>query len=253
MISKAKAKWLHSLEYKKFRNEYGCFIAEGHKSVGDLLPLLSCRFLAATQAWMMKNQSWIASHHHCEIVEVNEEELTGLSLLHAPQEVLAVFDIPQYTYRLEDIRQQLCLAVDNIQDPGNFGTIIRTADWFGIEDIFCSIGTVDAYHPKCVQASMGAIGRIRIHYVDLPVFLQHIGSPIYGTFLDGDNIYEAALSDNGIIVMGNEGNGVSSEAAACADRRLLIPNFPASRACSESLNVSTATAIVCSEFRRRCR
>jgi TrmH family RNA methyltransferase len=147
----------------------------------------------------------------------------------------------------------LCLALDNVQDPGNLGTIIRIADWFGIKNIFCSIGTADAYNPKTVQATMGAIGRVRVHYLDLPRYIASLNgkAPIYGTFLDGENIYKKELRNKGIIIMGNEGNGISNECSALVNERLFIPNYPAGCETSESLNVSVATAIICSEFRRR--
>jgi TrmH family RNA methyltransferase len=148
--------------------------------------------------------------------------------------------------------RSLCLALDDVQDPGNLGTIIRIADWFGIEDIFCSRGTVDVYNPKVIQATMGAIARVRVHYVDLAEFIATAGDiPVYGTFLDGENMYGHELSANGIIVMGNEGNGIGSEVERLINKKLYIPNYPADRATSESLNVAVATAIVCAEFRRR--
>jgi TrmH family RNA methyltransferase len=147
----------------------------------------------------------------------------------------------------------LCLALDNVQDPGNMGTIVRIADWFGIENIFCSVGTADIYNPKTIQATMGAIGRIKVHYVNLPEFLESIKekAPLYGTFLDGENIYSKELKGNGLIIMGNEGNGISKECSRNITERLFIPNYPSGRETSESLNVSVATAIICSEFRRR--
>jgi TrmH family RNA methyltransferase len=169
--------------------------------------------------------------------------------------VLGIFEQRKEEITLEIATQKLCLALDDIQDPGNLGTIVRIADWFGIEHIFCSQGTADIYNPKAVQATMGAIGRIHLHYTSLPQFLESIKgkAPIYGTFLDGENIYGKELSSNGIIVMGNEGNGIGAECAQHINNRLFIPSYPTDRPTSESLNVSTATAIICSEFRRRCR
>jgi len=146
----------------------------------------------------------------------------------------------------------LCLALDEVQDPGNLGTIIRIADWFGIEHIFCSQGTADVYNPKVVQATMGALARVHVHYVNLSELIDSLPDiPVYGTFLDGTNIYEQELSQTGIIVMGNEGNGISPEVRKVINRRLYIPNYPANRPTSESLNVAVATAITCAEFRRR--
>ncbi len=247
MISKAKIKWIHSLEMKKFRNESGLFLAEGPKLVGDLLPLLRCHFLAATSSWLKRHPDCQAE----ELAELSEEELSRASIQQHPQEVLAVFYIPRHQLEVRQLEGQLSLALDGVQDPGNLGTIIRIADWFGIEDILCSKDSADAFNPKCIQASMGAIGRVRLHYVNLPEFLQQVQAPIFGTFLDGEDIYHKNLPAKGIIVMGNEGNGISPEVAALVSDKLFIPRFPANRIGSESLNVSTATAIVCAEFRRR--
>ena len=146
------------------------------------------------------------------------------------------------------------MALDDVQDPGNLGTIIRIADWFGIEHIFCSSGTADVYNPKTIQATMGAIARVKLHYCNLPDFLKSASqknTPIFGTFLDGENIYTQELPANGIIIMGNEGNGISKQIAEMVTHRILIPNYPQGCETSESLNVAVATAIVCAEFRRR--
>ena len=146
----------------------------------------------------------------------------------------------------------MCLALDDIQDPGNLGTIIRLADWFGIEHIFCSQGTVDVYNSKVIQATMGALARVKVHYCNLPELISSLKDvPVYGTFLDGENIYDKPLSENGLIIMGNEGNGVSKEVSQLINNKLYIPNYPSGRTTSESLNVAIATAVVCAEFRRR--
>ena len=150
--------------------------------------------------------------------------------------------------------QELMLALDGVQDPGNLGTICRIADWFGIENIICSQDTADIFNPKAIQATMGAISRVHVHYTDLQKYLRNASDadiPVYGTFLDGDNIYEHRLSPHGIIVMGNEGKGISAGIAQNISRRLLIPNYPPERITTESLNVAVATAITCAEFRRR--
>lgn len=248
MLSKNKIKYIHSLELKKNRKEEQAFVAEGHKLVGDLLGHFPCRLLVATRAWLDRNPDVEAM----EIIEVNQEELTRASLLKTPQEVLAVFEQPEYSIQPEVVERSLCLALDDVQDPGNLGTIIRLADWFGIEHIFCSLGTVDVYNPKTVQATMGALARVKLHYVDLPSIIASMPSvPIYGTFLDGNNIYAETLSVNGLIIMGNEGKGVSPEVAKLVNKRLYVPNYPSERVTSESLNVAVATAVVCAEFRRR--
>lgn len=248
MLSKNKIKYIRSLELKKNRKETHAFLAEGHKLVGDLLGHFPCILLVATSKWLHNHKKIQAE----EIIEVTEEELSRASLLKTPQEVLAVFRQPHYPFNPAIAQEQLCLALDDVQDPGNLGTIVRIADWFGIRHIFCSTGTADIYNPKTVQATMGAIARVELHYCDLP---QTIGSlrdvPVFGTFLDGDNIYTQELDSRGIIIMGNEGKGISPEVSRFINRRLLIPNFPQGCETSESLNVAVATAITCSEFRRR--
>ena len=248
MLSKNKIKYIRSLELKKNRKEERAFVAEGHKLVGDLLGHFSCRLLVATRSWMDVHPQVVAD----EVIEVTQEELTRASLQKTPQDVLAIFEQPDYPMNPEVISQSLCLALDDVQDPGNLGTIIRVADWFGIEHIFCSPGTVDVYNPKTIQATMGALARVKLHYCNLPSLIASLGDvPVYGTFLDGKNIYGEDLGTNGLIVMGNEGKGVSQEVADMVNKRLYIPNYPPQRETSESLNVAMATGIVCAEFRRR--
>jgi TrmH family RNA methyltransferase len=186
----------------------------------------------------------------CIVSEVSDDELRKLSFLQHPQQVLAVFPIPQSS-TLPD-PDQLILALDGVQDPGNLGTIIRIADWFGIKTIYCSEDTVDAWNPKVVQATMGSIARINLIYIDLPELLDTLPDsfPVYGTLLDGEDIYQQPLSENGLIIMGNEGNGISEAVRTRINHRLLIPSFSQGDT-AESLNVAIATAITCSEFRRR--
>ena len=248
MLSKNKIKYIRSLELKKNRKEEKVFVAEGHKLVGDLLGYFPCRLLVAIPAWLEKHPKVEAD----EIIEVTPDELTRASLQKTPQEVLAVFEQPTWTYEVESVSKSLCLALDDIQDPGNLGTIIRLADWFGIEHIFCSQGTVDVYNPKTIQATMGALARVKLHYCHLPSLIASLGDvPVYGTFLDGENMYGKTLTDHGLIVMGNEGNGIGEEVAKLVNERLYIPNYPPQRETSESLNVAVATAVICAEFRRR--
>ena len=252
MLSKAKIKLIQSLELKKKRREEGLFVAEGPKVVGDLLPYFTCRLIVA-------EASWIAAHPEVkatEIIEATNEELRKASFLKTPQEVLALFELPSYPTPHDIATKELCLALDDVQDPGNLGTIIRVADWFGIRHIFCSAGTADAFSPKTVQATMGAVARVKVHYTDLTEYLTQVRQktpsvPLYGTFLEGENIYKETLSTNGIIIMGNEGNGISSTIQKMVTHKLFIPNYPEGCATSESLNVAIATAITCAEFRRR--
>lgn len=256
-LSKNRLKYIRSLELKKNRKAEKVFLAEGPKLVGDLLGHFKCRLLAATSEWLTEHRQTIALEIQqsttAEIIEVNEEELSRASLLKTPQQVLAVFCQPDNETNPSVIAHSLCLALDDVQDPGNLGTIIRLADWFGIEHIFCSPGTADAYSPKTIQATMGGIARVKIHYIPLPELIQSLPSevPVYGTFLNGTDIYRQPLSNHGLIVMGNEGNGISKETESMINRRLYIPNYPAGRSTSESLNVAIATSIVCAEFRRR--
>lgn len=248
MLSKNKIKFIHSLDTKKARKEENAFLVEGFKSVDEFLPSFHCKLLVATS-------SYFSTHPKCnadEIIEVTPEELSRASLLKTPQEVLAVFEQPFYKLDFEAPSSSLCLALDGVQDPGNLGTIIRIADWFGIEDLFCSQNTVDVYNPKTIQATMGALSRVKVHYTDLIPFIQTLHNvPVYGTFLDGDVIYQSELSPTGLIIMGNEGNGISPEIENIVTQRLYIPNYPKERKTSESLNVAVATSIICAEFRRR--
>lgn len=247
-LSKNKTRAIASLAKKKERDESGLFLAEGEKLVSDLLSSFRCRTLVCTPAFMEQ-------HPHVEAEEVilaEKEEIAKASLLQSPPSTLAVFEKAAPVIDKKSIARHISLGLDTIQDPGNLGTIIRVADWFGIEDIICSLDTADVYNPKVVQATMGAIARVRVHYLDLEKFLrENEETPIYGTFLNGEDIYKQDLTPNGIIVMGNEGNGISEKIAKLVRKRLFIPNYPLGRATSESLNVAMATGIICSEFRRR--
>ena len=250
MISKSLLKLISSLEQRKFRKESGLFVAEGGKTVQDLLDLgLDCTNIIATEEWLKNHKL----NTKVTITVASEEEMKKASFLRTPQGILAMFKQQFHEIDTTVPERELCLALDNIQDPGNMGTIIRIADWFGIKNIYCSNGTVDIYNPKTVQATMGAIGRVKIHYTNLSKMIAELNgkAPVYGTFLDGENIYSHQLENRGLIVMGNEGNGISRECEKLIKEKLLIPNYPAGCKTSESLNVSVATAIICSEFRRR--
>lgn len=247
-LSKNRIKYIRSLELKKNRKADKVFLAEGPKLVGDLLGHFHCQFLIATHEWLSLNSNLAVE----DVTEVTEEELSRASLLKTPQQVLAVFSQPDDESDFSVISRTLCLALDDVQDPGNLGTIIRLADWFGIEHIFCSPNTVDVYNPKTIQATMGGIARVKLHYTPLPDLIRSLKDvPVYGTFLDGENMYSQSLSPYGLIVMGNEGNGIGKEVEQLINRKLYIPNYPADRETSESLNVAIATAVVCAEFRRQ--
>lgn len=182
-----------------------------------------------------------------------------MSFLQHPQQVLAVFkqvgrERPTSTTGFSEVDTSILnLALDGVQDPGNLGTIIRIADWFGIEHIYCSLDTADVYNPKVVQATMGSIARIKVEYGNLQALMESLSleTPIYGTLLDGENIYQQKLENRGFIIMGNEGKGISPALTKLVNHRLLIPNFPEGRATADSLNVAIATAITCAEFRRQ--
>lgn len=249
MLSKPKIKYIRSLELKKYRNEYHAFVAEGNKLVADMLPYFECELLVAKPAWMA-TQGDLNSE---ELVVADDEDIKKASFLKTPQDVLAVFKLPQMNIEEANADNQLVLALDGIQDPGNLGTIVRMADWFGIKHIVCSTDTVDVFNPKTVQATMGALARVKIHYTSLECYLKKQTASLYGTFLDGDNIYDRPLTGNGVIIMGNEGNGIRPEIEKIITEKLYIPNYPQNEKTSESLNVAIATAIICAEFRRRKR
>ena len=250
MISKNQLKYIRQLEQKKYRRREGVFVAEGTKVVGDLLQRYRPEAVFATADWQAP--AGITPQL------VTDDELRRISFLQHPQQVLALFPLPVSSQpstvncKPSTVNTELSLALDGVQDPGNLGTIIRIADWFGISTIICSEDTVDAWNPKVVQATMGSIARVNIIYLNLPDFLDTLPAdfPVYGTFLDGDNIYTQELTPNGLIIMGNEGNGISEAVRSKVNRRLLIPDFHQGPT-ADSLNVAIATAITCSEFRRR--
>ena len=263
MLSKNQQKYIRSLETKKGRTLAEAFVAEGPKVVGDLINAgMSPTMLLATREWT--EHGLTALHGNGKDVqgcidttaftELTSDELRKISFLQHPQQVMAVFPLPEQN-TLTAREGQLILALDGVQDPRSLGTIIRIADWFGIEDIVCSQQTADAWNPKVVQATMGSIARVHLYYCDLPQWLRSLphDTPIMGTLLDGDNIHEAQLqrSRGGVLVMGNEGNGITDEVRSLVNKRLLIPSYPADRPTAESLNVAIATAICCYEMRRQ--
>ena len=246
MLSKAKIKYIRSLEQKKYRLQERLFVAEGPKVVGDLLRVAPVRLIVHTSAWKEYGST------DTERIEVTEEELRKVSFLQHPQEVLALFSMFEETCSYP-AHTDLAIALDGVQDPGNLGTIIRIADWFGVSQIYCSRDTADVYNPKVIQATMGSIARVQVSYTELNKLFDSLPDeyPLYGTLLDGNSIYEEPLSEGGLIIMGNEGNGISSKIRAKINHRLLIPNYPEGHETADSLNVAIATAIVCNEFRRR--
>lgn len=249
-ISKNLAKLVRSLETKKGRKKEGLFVAEGPKVVTDLMAVNSPVRVIATAEWFAS--AGLSPSEQDAVV--TDDELRKVSFLQHPQQVMALFPLPSLPDPRSPLPENsLAVALDGVQDPGNLGTIIRIADWFGIDALYCSHDTADAYNPKVVQATMGSLARVHILYVDLPEWLAALPTdvPVYGTFLDGINLYEQELTSCSVIVMGNEGKGISPEVARHINRRLLIPNFPPGRETADSLNVAIATAITCAEFRRR--
>jgi len=247
MLSKSKIKYIRSLEMKKFRTESGSFLAEGNKLVRDILPFFECELLIAKPSWMAQQGDIRAG----ELIAAESNDIEKASLLKTPQDVIAVFKQPNYLLNKEELKQNLSLVLDGVQDPGNLGTIVRLADWFGIKNVICSPDTADIFNPKTVQATMGAIARVRVFYTHLPELLNELTDfPVYGAFLEGGNIYEETLTTDGLIVMGNEGKGISRSVAKHISHKLYIPNYPLGTETTESLNVAVATAIICSEFRR---
>ena len=235
-LSKAQIKWVRSLQQKKQRDAGGVFVAEGHKCVEELRKSFELLMLITPN-------------------NATTSEIEQMSSLRTPQGVIGVFRKPD-PKPCSLFNSHLLLALDGVQDPGNLGTIIRTCDWFGIRNILCSRDTADCYNPKVVQATMGALARVQLHYLDLKEWLlqaHEAGMPIYGTLLEGENMYNAgaiADKDKGVIIMGNEGNGISPTIRELITHPIRIPSYPADAETSESLNVGIATAIVLAEFRR---
>ena len=267
MLSKNLNKFIHSLEQKKIRQREGAFVAEGPKVVGDLMRSFTPRHIIATSQWLngptedlLLSANSPSPQTPCPVTIVTDDELRKASLQQHPQQVIAIFNLPETTHTVINIdaTNQLVLALDGVQDPGNLGTIIRIADWFGISTLLCSRDTADAFNPKVVQATMGSLARVHIIYCDLPETLASLSTdiPLYGTFLDGNDLYSESLTPHGVIIMGNEGNGISPTVSRLINRRLLIPGFVSdsnqqSETRPDSLNVAIATAITCAEFRRR--
>lgn len=246
MISKNQIKKIASLGQKKQRDLHQLFVVEGRKSVMDVAVHLKPLLVFATAEWIHDTRD-VAFEVH----EVSDIELKKISQLKNPQGVVAVFPIQKHDDSQTSSASGLILALDDVRDPGNLGTIIRLADWFGVNAIICSRECADMYNPKVVQASMGSIARVRAIYTDLEGFLKKTRLPVFGTFMEGDDIYKQELPSDAIVVMGNEGKGISPEIEQTINNKICIPSFSKAGTGAESLNVSTATAIVCSEFKRR--
>jgi TrmH family RNA methyltransferase len=246
MVSKSQISLIKSLQQKKFRREHRLFVAEGYKSVSEFIAsgyqMQTVYHTPAVTAKLNKLSKKV------NFQDISAADLQKMSSLTTPQEVLAVIHLPEWPKLTQsNLVNQFTLVLDGVQDPGNLGTIIRTADWFGIQNIICSEDTVDAYNPKVVQATMGSLARVNLHYTNLATLLPLLNLPVLGAMLNGDNIYTANLGTQGLIVMGNEGNGLRPDIQDLVTQSVTIPRVGE----AESLNVAIATALFCSEISRR--
>ena len=252
VLSKNKIKLIRSLDLKKNRLATGLSLAEGKKLIFDLLTSkIEIAEVFCTNL-IYSELNYYKIDFKIEIAD--KEELSRISFLKTTPDIIAIFKIPEFVIDWKEISGDLTLVLDTIQDPGNMGTIVRLADWFGIRNIICSESCADLYNPKVIQATMGAFARVKVHYVSLPWFMnqaKQLNIPIYGAFMEGESLYECALTVNGLVVMGNEGNGISAENASYVTRKINIPSYPPGIVTSESLNVAMATSAICYEFRRR--
>ena len=243
MLSKSQIKIITSLKQKKYRNKYGLFVVEGKKSVLEFLNSTQTKFELADLFYTEEFSELNINNSF----KISELELKKISFLKTPNQVLAVFKISKDLKPI--IENGLVLALDNIKDPGNLGTIIRLCDWFGVSQLVCSLETVDCYNEKVIQASMGSLTRVSIVYTDLSQYLENSKLPIFATVMSGKNIYQEKLPKNAVLVMGNEANGISENSLQRTQNKISIPKFGELQQ-TESLNVATATAIFLSEFRR---
>lgn len=236
MISKNQIKNITRLQQKKYRQQEGLFIAEGVKVINEFLnSTFKLVDLFTTKTFNVENETLIT-----------EAELKKISALKTPNTALAVFEIPKLSL-IES--KGLIVALDALRDPGNLGTIIRLCDWFGVKQLLCSKETVDCFNPKVVQATMGSLTRVNVFYIDLNHYLEETKQTVFGAFMDGENVYASNLPAEGILVLGNEANGISQSIEKHVNQRISIPRFGDLQA-TESLNVATAGAILLSEFRR---
>lgn len=257
MISAAKSKLIRSLQHKKYRDQHRLFLIEGEKMVLELISGgpengFRIRDLIATPRWLDEHHS-VVQQSHAQCIQASPAEIKKVSNLVKPQPVLALVSMPVMPFRAALLHKHPVLAFESIRDPGNLGTIIRTADWFGIRHIVCTPDSTDLFNPKVVQSTMGAIARVQVHYQDLPSLLESKkleGKVVFGTFMDGENLYESTLGANPLILFGNESHGLSPKLFPYIQHRITIPSFSAQGKGAESLNVASSVAVVCSELRR---
>ncbi len=248
MVGKNRIKLINSLRYKKFRNEHKLFVAERKTVVNQL-----CELGFTPVLIICKDEKEISFQYNCKIIEADEKTLKKITNLKGVPDIIGIFKTKAPEFNINNIKHKLTIACQDIQNPGNLGTIIRVADWFGIENIICSENSVDCYNPKVVQASSGALANVNIHYLDLNETLTQIRKEnieIVGTFMNGQNLYKAKLKQETVILFGNEGQGISNEIEKLITQKITIPNYNEKNSV-ESLNISTAASIIISEFRRR--
>jgi len=254
MITQKQIKLITSLKQKKYRNEHGLFIVDGAKMVAELIEQkhpFSIHSIYGLEEWTTTNSA-LLEKQNLQYYTISSKELDRISPLQSPNQALALCHIPK-TDQTNIPSNQLILALDHISDPGNLGTIIRIADWFGIDHIVCSNDTADCFNPKVIQATMGSFMRVQLHYTDLNQFLSTTSLSSFGTFLDGEDLYQKTLPKEGIIVIGNEGKGISAEIEKHISQKIKIPSFPHQETPNnaESLNAAVATAITIAEFKRQ--
>ncbi len=238
MLSKNQIKLITSLKQKKYRIQHGFFVVEGIKTIRELLDSpLELHSLYTTEPFN--------SNSGIEVL-ISATDLKRISFLKTPNKALAIFKIPKSKSIVDT---GLIVALDAVRDPGNLGTIIRLCDWFGVTELICSHESVDCFNPKVIQATMGSITRVNISYINLATFLKNSKLPVFGAFMEGESVYDKKMPEQGILVMGNEANGISKDIETVITNKISIPRFGALQA-TESLNVATATAILLSEFRR---
>jgi len=249
-LSKSKISLIRSLSQKKYREQHNLFIAEGQKIIDEIAESdFKLKYLVYNQD---KDFDYVDAN--AESIITDNVGMKKISALKTPPAILAVVEQKDFGFTVDKAKDKLCLVADDIQDPGNLGTLIRICDWFGIENLICSNNSADLYNPKVIQASMGAFLRVNVHYTDLLDFISDYKSntknQCFGTFLEGENIYQSELPEKGLIILGNEGNGISKEVELLVDKKLHIPSFANGDNHAESLNISVAAAIVVSEFKR---
>ncbi len=257
MISKSRIKFLSSLSVKKYRESTGFFLVQGEKAVTEILQsknnLLKPDELFATDEFLNKNQ-FTDILHSIKTTAVSESELKKISTLSSPNKASLLIQIPVYKPDPEIISNSLSLVLEDIRDPGNLGTIIRTADWFNIKDIFCSRESTDLYNPKTVQSTMGSITRVRVHYCSLTelfiFYREKFNMEITGTMLEGEELFSVDIPEKGMIVFGNESQGISDQILPYINRKISIPSFSSIQGAPDSLNIASAAAIICWEIKR---